>query len=147
MSVIAQSRHKYLIYISHVHIHDFKLKIVPSHRDLILTLDEPDFMLADVVMAGTFIPESMTAYDALAKLKENHEHCLIVCDEFGMMQGVLTLNDILDGLVGTVPESADAQFIIPRADNQGWLVAGQCPLYDFLDYFGCGCRSVITTAP
>ena len=55
-----------------------------------------------------------------------------------MMQGVLTLNDILDGLVGTVPESADAQFIIPRADNQGWLVAGQCPLYDFLDYFGCG---------
>lgn len=114
------------------------VKGVVSLKDLILTLDEPDFMLADVVMAGTFIPESMTAYDALAKLKENHEHCLIVCDEFGMMQGVLTLNDILDGLVGTVPESADAQFIIPRADNQGWLVAGQCPLYDFLDYFGCG---------
>ncbi|MFG6380851.1 MAG: hemolysin family protein [Muribaculum sp.] len=114
------------------------VKGVVSLKDLILKLDDPGFRLADVVVAGTFIPESMTAYDALAKLKEKHEHCLIVCDEFGMMQGVLTLNDILDGLVGTAPESADAQFIIPRADGQGWLVSGQCPLYDFLDYFDCG---------
>lgn len=115
-----------------------EVKGVVSLKDLILTLDKKDFRLDSVIAPGTFIPESMSAYNALEQLKDNHEHCLVVCDEFGTMQGVVTLNDILDGLVGCTMESEEERYIVARDDGKSWLVDGQCPIYDFLDFFGKG---------
>lgn len=106
-----------------------------SLKDLVLKLDSPGFDLAAVVHPGVFIPESMTAYTALEHLKTKRAHCLIVCDEFGVMQGVVTLNDILDGLVGTVADEPGQPMIVPRDDGTSWFADGQCPVYDFMEYF------------
>lgn len=57
-----------------------EIKGTVSLKDLILTLDSPDFELNKVLSPGTFIPESMNVYDALERLKNEHVHCLIVCD-------------------------------------------------------------------
>lgn len=105
-----------------------------SLKDLIFRVGQPDFKLADYIRAGSFIPESMTVYSALERLKTERTHCLIVCDEFGIMQGVMTLNDVLDGLVGAADENQSAPYIIQRTDDT-YLVDGQCPVYDFLTYF------------
>ncbi|MDE6529036.1 MAG: hemolysin family protein, partial [Muribaculaceae bacterium] len=105
-----------------------------SLKDLILTLDKPGFSLGKVMTPGVFIPESMTVYDALERLKSERVHCFVVCDEFGSMQGVITLNDILDGLVGGCDDSVTEPYITPGTDGSV-TVNAQCPVYDFLNYF------------
>lgn len=115
-----------------------EIKGTVSLKDLILTLDSRDFELNKVLSPGTFIPESMNVYDALERLKNEHVHCLIVCDEFGTMQGVVTLNDILDGLVGCCDTPASGPYILPMDDGKSYLVDARCPVYDFLNYFDRG---------
>ena len=62
----------------------------------------------------------------------------LICDEFGDFVGMVTLKDIFEGLVGSMDNEEDEPEIINRADNGGWLVDGQCSLYDLLCYFDCG---------
>ena len=58
-----------------------------------------------------------------------------MCDEFGTMTGVVTLKDILEGLVGTIQEKGTVPMIVKRQGTDEWLVEGQCPFYDFLEFF------------
>lgn len=105
-----------------------------SLKDLIFSLAEPGFNLRTILTSGNFVPESMTVYTALEQLKSQRVHCLIVCDEFGVMQGLITLNDILEGLVGSTDEATEGPDII-RRDDGTYLVDAQCSVYDFLTYF------------
>lgn len=104
-------------------------------KDLIFEIYNDNFSLNRVVKPGIFMPETMLVYDALDVLKQNSGHCGMVCDEFGAMQGLVTLCDILGGLVGSVEVGTDEPFIVERAQGNGWLVDGQCPVYDFMSYF------------
>ena len=104
-------------------------------KDLVFELCDSGFSLSGVVRPGVFMPESMLVYAALALIKREGAHCGLVCDEFGAMQGLLTLCDILGGLVGSVEVGTDEPFIIERTQGDGWLVDGQCPVYDFLTFF------------
>ena len=106
-----------------------------SLKDLILTLDKPDFDFSAVVCQAVYFPESMTVYKALENLKSHKISRAIVCDEFGGLQGIVTLRDILEGLVGSIDEAHEQPDIVQRADNNSWLVDGMCPFYDFLEYF------------
>lgn len=108
-----------------------------SLKRMIFTLDNDSFNLADVMSQGSFVPECMSVYDALERLKSEHSHCLIVCDEFGMMQGVVTLSDILDGLIGSCFCPENGPYILPLDDGRTHLVDAACPVYDFLNYFDC----------
>ncbi len=108
-----------------------------SLKSLIFQLNREDFTLAKHIQPGSFVPESMPVYAALERLQSERIHCLIVCDEFGVMQGVVTLNDVLDGLVGNVDESLTVPTILKREDGS-YLIDGQCPVYDFFQYFNCG---------
>ena len=79
-------------------------------KDLVFELCDSGFSLSEVVRPGVFMPESMLVYDALALIKREGSHCGLVCDEFGAMQGLLTLCDILGGLVGSVEVGTDEPF-------------------------------------
>lgn len=60
----------------------------------------------------------------------------LVCDEFGACTGIITLRDIMEGLVGNVGDAdEDDPDIIKRKGKEGWLVDGQCNFFDFLNYF------------
>ncbi|MDE6099299.1 MAG: hemolysin family protein [Muribaculaceae bacterium] len=106
-------------------------------KDLIFTIDSPDFSLRNVMSKGYFIPECMTVYDALERIKTEHSHCLVVCDEFGMMQGVITPGDILDALVGNCSSANEKTYIRPLDDGTSYIVDAACPVYEFLNRFGC----------
>ena len=108
---------------------------VISLKKLILTLGNKDFSIGHELSAPLFLPESMTVYDALDTFKRTKEHSALVCDEYGCFQGVVTLRDILDGLIGNIPQGIDEPVIVKRRDKDEWLVDGQCPIYDFLSYF------------
>lgn len=108
---------------------------VVSLKQLVLSLGTPGFNLAGALAQGMSLPETMTVYDALDAFKAAKEHSALVYDEYGCFQGIVTLRDILDGLVGNIPDGVDEPFIVKRRDKEEWLVDGQCPVYDFLAYF------------
>lgn len=108
---------------------------IVSLKRLILTLGDKDFKIENEVSPALYLPESMTVYDALDALKCSNEHAALVCDEYGSLQGVVTLRDILDGLIGNISGSVGSPVIIKRRDREEWLVDGQCPIYDFLAFF------------
>ncbi len=68
-------------------------------------------------------------------MKEQGISRALICDEFGMCQGIITLRDILEALLGTINDTQKEPEIIQRSNNDGWLVDGQCSFYDFLSYF------------
>ena len=112
------------------------VKGVVSLKKLFFALDKPDFNLDNIISEPTFIYENMDVYKALELMKSQHTAFALVCDEFGSCVGVITLKDILEGLVGNMPGEHDSeQQIVPRANGDGWLVDGQCPMFDFLKYF------------
>lgn len=104
-------------------------------KDLMLHLYEPDFNLASLVHEATYFPEGMNVYKVLEQMKQHRISRALVCDEFGACIDIITLKDILEGLVGNMDDADEEPDIIKRVNNDGWLVDGQCPFYDFLCYF------------
>lgn len=106
-----------------------------SLKTLIFRFDQDDFNLEDVVSPATYFHENMSVYKALEQMKEHRLSQAFICDEFGSFQGIITLKDILEGLVGTIEEMNNEPEIIKRSDSESWLVDGQCSIYNFLSYF------------
>ncbi|MEG1645560.1 MAG: hemolysin family protein [Alistipes sp.] len=104
-------------------------------KKLVLTFNKPDFKLSASMEPALFFHENMSVYKALERMKEERVSRVLICDEFGDFQGIITLKDILEGLVGSVNDKDSEPDIIERQDKQSWLVDGQCPFYDFLVYF------------
>lgn len=83
-----------------------------------------------------FVPESTKGFKVLELFKQSKTHIALVVDEYGVIQGLITPNDILVELVGDLPsvyEPAEAQ-IMPREDGS-FLVDGMLPVEEFYEYF------------
>ncbi len=104
-------------------------------KDLFTHVNDPDFTVEKVLRPAKFFHEETEVYNALEQLRSEHLGYGIVCDEFGVTQGIVTLRDILEALVGTMLEEREEPDIVPRDDGSA-LVDGQCPFYDFLAYYG-----------
>lgn len=104
-------------------------------KDLIFALNKDDFDLKSVMVAPRFFHENMNVFNVLDEMKQAHVSQALICDEFGSCQGIITLKDILGGLVNTPSESHPDADIVKRKEDEGWLVDGQCSLYDFLLFF------------
>ncbi|MBD8082015.1 hemolysin family protein [Chryseobacterium caseinilyticum] len=93
------------------------------------------FALADHVNKTIFVSENSFIYPLLQSFQDSKSHIAVVIDEFGNTKGIVTLNDILDDLVGTVTHEMDTEpEIIQRSENS-WLIDGKCTIYDFKKYF------------
>ena len=111
------------------------VKGIVNLKDLVVHLSNPDFKLASLIHEATYFHESMNVYKVLEQMKMQKVSRALVCDEFGICTGIITLRDILEGLVGNVDDPEEEPDIIKRVNKEGWLVDGQCSLYDFLCYF------------
>lgn len=108
---------------------------VVTLKDLMFRIYEESFALKDVIRPAVYFHENMSVYKALEEMKSQHISKAMICDEFGSCQGMITLRDILEGLVGNIDDTSGRSEIIKRTDNNGYLVDGHCPIYDFLQYF------------
>jgi putative hemolysin len=92
--------------------------------------------LARIMKKPLFVPENNSAYQVLEKFKETQSHAAFIVDEYGTFLGMITLNDILEAIVGDMPETGqDDDYEIVRRDDGSYLVDGQIPFYDFLARF------------
>jgi len=105
-------------------------------KDLFKHLNEGDFSLKRITRQPPYLNESLSAYKALERFKRSHERYALVTDEHGTVQGIITINDILEALVGDVSEfHADEYTLVERQDGS-WLVDGQYPLHELLVRLG-----------
>jgi magnesium and cobalt exporter, CNNM family len=93
--------------------------------------------LDDIMTPPWFIPESTILFDQLEAFRERHEHFAIVVDEYGALRGIVTLEDIIEEIVGDIEDEHDAvrRGVIRRED--GSLVSqGDVPIRDLNREFG-----------
>ncbi|MBX7244092.1 MAG: hemolysin family protein [Candidatus Sumerlaeaceae bacterium] len=88
--------------------------------------------LKAVMQPPVFAPANSSALDLLQTFRENRTHTVFVFDEYGVVQGLITLNDLLGAIVGDFPmEGIEGEVeIVERADGS-WLIGGKTLLDDF----------------
>ncbi len=104
-------------------------------KDLFEHSNHDNFHLKHLIHPPQFLSSAALAYDALKHFKDSKIHYGIVTDEYGTIQGIITMNDILESLVGDVSEFYQDEFELTEREDGSWLVDGQYPFYDFLNYF------------
>ncbi|PVD51305.1 hemolysin [Terrimonas sp.] len=110
------------------------IKGVVSIKDLYI--HENTAILKEIMQPTLFVPENNTAYQVLERFKETKIHCCFVVDEYGSLLGMITLNDILEAIVGEIPQVDDTEdYEIRKREDGSYFVDGQLPFYDFLSTF------------
>ncbi|GGA63831.1 hypothetical protein GCM10008015_00920 [Flavobacterium palustre] len=108
---------------------------VVSLKNIFATIDKDDFNLPEILHEAPFLMEYTTAYNALENFKKTGIHYAVVADEYGIFQGIITLNDILEALVGDASDFYKEDFQLIQREDGSWLVDGHYSLHDFLTYF------------
>jgi len=88
-----------------------------------------------IMKPAMYVPENNTAYQVLEHFKQTKIHHCFIVDEYGSILGMITLNDILEAIVGDIPQQEDESFDILNRSDGSFLVDAQIPFYDFLSYF------------
>jgi putative hemolysin len=109
------------------------IKGVVSIKDLYVA---DDFTLfRDLMIPSIFVPDNNTAYQVMAKFKESRFHVCFIVDEYGSLRGMITLNDIMEAIVGDMPDTSEQDYEITDRGDGTFLVEAQIPFYDFLSHF------------
>lgn len=113
-----------------------KLSGVISIKEMFAsTINSSHFSIKDYLKKPILNYDSTPAYKVLEKFRELKWHFGIVVDEYGSIQGVITMDDVLDALVGDVSEYDQSEYgIIERKDGT-WLADAQYPYFELLHYF------------
>lgn len=109
---------------------------IVSLKKLFTEVERDDFNLSNIYSEASYISENASAYQALEQFKETRIHYALVIDEYGSTQGIITMSDILEALVGDISEFYEEEFLFEERDDHTWLVDGHYPLPDFLRRFG-----------
>ena len=103
--------------------------------------EEPD--IGKYLRPVAVIPESKRLNALLKEFRDSHSHMAIVVDEYGGVSGLLTIEDVLEEIVGDIDDEHDQEegvFILPDKDKNGrpcFAVRALTRIEDFNDYFGC----------
>ena len=111
------------------------IKGVVFLKDLFVNINQDSFEMAKILKTAQFFIENTSVYDALKQFKETDIHYGIIIDEFGQTQGIITMHDVLEGLVGGVYKFNKNGFKIEQRLDGSWLIDGYYPFHEFLHYF------------
>jgi putative hemolysin len=104
-------------------------------KDIITEIDEENFNLGNYLKRPVYFNENADAYKVLENFKKGGIHYGFVVDEYGVVSGIITMDDVLEALVGDISENPHLeQEIIQRSDNS-WLVDGQFSAFEFVKHF------------
>ncbi len=110
---------------------DLLPQILESQRDA--------FSIQDLLRPAVVVPESKRLNVLLREFRENRNHMAIVIDEYGGVAGLVTIEDVLEEIVGEIEDETDAQAdrFIRKISSDDFLVKALTPIDDFNDYFDC----------
>jgi putative hemolysin len=94
-------------------------------------------VMAQAVLPPYFVPETIKADDLFREMKRTRRHFVVVMDEYGGMCGIVTMNDLLEEIVGDLPEAGEEQLcLITPLEDGGYLMPGCVPLDAITDKLG-----------
>ncbi len=102
-------------------------------KDLLKAQD--DVKLESIYKPALFVPENNKAYQLLEKIKSSKIHTCFIVNEYGTLEGMITLNDIMEAIVGDVPHAGQEEYEIIKREEGSFLVDAFIHFYDFLSYF------------
>jgi putative hemolysin len=116
---------------------DEVLGIVRSADLLPLAFKGGPIDLRALTREALFVPDSMPAVQLLESFRGSHKHVALVMDEYGAVEGLVTITDLLTAIVGDLPADAGeaAGSFVSRADGS-WLVEGSAAMEDVTAHFG-----------
>lgn len=108
-------------------------------KDLLKLQRAPELNLRALLRPATFVPESKGLNDLLREFRGNRNHLAIVIDEFGRVAGLITIEDVLEEIVGEIEDEFDVAEdegdIFALADST-WRVSGDTPIERINESFG-----------
>jgi hypothetical protein len=100
-------------------------------KDLLPYIDRTEFEWQQLVMQPFFVPENKKIDDLLQEFQQAKVHLAIVVDEYGGTSGLITLEDILEEIVGEIKDEFDEEDLhYSKLDEFTYIVEGKTPLVD-----------------
>jgi len=100
-----------------------------------------NFNLEDILRPANIIPESKRVNVLLREFREKRYHMALVIDEYGGISGLLTIEDILEEIVGDIEDETDEEAsddFIKRVSDTDYIVKALTPIEEFNEYFRAG---------
>ena len=101
-------------------------------KDLLSKIEEDgNFKWTKLLREAKFVPENKKLDDLLKEFQEERKHIAIVVDEYGGSSGIVTLEDVLEEIVGEITDEFDEEDItFQKIDNYNYIFDGKCTLID-----------------
>lgn len=107
---------------------DEVLGVVRAKNLLVRSLEGEDLDLTADLRTALFVPENMRVLQLLEAFRNSGEHLALVIDEYGEVEGVVTLNDVLEAIVGELPSADEPdEPQVTRREDGSWLLDGSLP--------------------
>ncbi|HEY8647538.1 MAG TPA: hemolysin family protein [Gaiellaceae bacterium] len=110
-------------------------------RDLIVAMHDRGIVEVDLeslVRAAYMVPETKDLGALLTEFRRTNQHMAVVIDEYGSMEGIVTLEDLLEEIVGEIEDEFDLpDETVERIDDDTIRIDGTFPIDDFNERFGC----------
>jgi len=105
-------------------------------KDLLPHIDNLAFEWHSIIRTGKFVPETKKIDDLLADFKKDHKHIAMVMDEYGGLSGIVTLEDVIEEIVGDIQDEFDVDDLkYSVIDENTYLFEGKISLVDFYRVF------------
>lgn len=105
-------------------------------KDLMQVSDQDPRKVKELQQPVAFVPESKPAADLMRELQRRRAQMAVVVDEFGTVQGLATLEDLLEEVVGDIRDEHEALAEIQPQTDGTWLVSGQAHVEDLASHLG-----------
>lgn len=131
---VGQARRR-LVEAGHTRAPVFREELDDADRIVsVLDLVDKEGTVADHARRGLALPESVPLIDALRRLQEHREPMAIVVDEYGGVEGIVTVEDLVEELVGEIHDEYDRDVReVVHADDGSLTVVGHYPVHDLVD--------------
>ena len=101
-------------------------------KDLLPYIDETEYEWTSLLREPYFVPENKKLDDLLNDFKNKKNHLAIVVDEYGGTSGLISLEDIIEEIVGDISDEFDDEdLIFSKLDDDNYVFEGKTPLKDF----------------
>ena len=105
-------------------------------KDVLDYWGRSDFNIKEILRPPFFIPETMRILELLKEMQRTNQKFAIVSDEFGGVSGVISMEDIIEEIVGDIKDEYDEDLEPIARDRDGWTVRGDTSIYELNEGLG-----------
>lgn len=116
-------------------------------KDYLMNYLDSDFKLMNILRKPVFVPESVSLSVLFKEMQTNHTHMAVVINEYGETAGIVTMEDILEELVGEIWDESDREVTeFQKINDKQYKVSCNTSVESFMDYFNLDSDSSIEAA-